>query len=106
MPSDEMLDLARKAIERIEAEKRMLIRMTPQERDAYIKEWSARIGAELAEAGEYCPCCRRTAGSGPTVEILKRAVVEHCSGSACSYSFSRKCICICVKCEDAKKRDV
>lgn len=32
-------------------------------------------------------------------------LVSHCSGSACSNSWNRNCICICAKCEDAKARD-
>lgn len=34
------------------------------------------------------------------------AVVEHCDvGAHCSYSWDRRCICLCAKCKDAKEKD-
>lgn len=48
-PSPELLELARQAIERQEAEKRKLETMTPEQRKAYIAAWAGRLASEQVE---------------------------------------------------------
>lgn len=58
--SPELMEAARKALERQEAEKAKLAAMTPEERAAYVKAWAARLAAESVEMGERgvgCACC-------------------------------------------------
>jgi len=62
-PSPKLLELARQAIERQEAEKRKLDAMTPEQRKAYIDAWASRLASEqveelgrIAEANGGCDC--------------------------------------------------
>jgi hypothetical protein len=48
-PSPELLELARQAVERQEAEKRKLAAMTPEQRKAYIDAWAKRLASEQVE---------------------------------------------------------
>ena len=48
-PSPEMLELARRALERQEAEKRKLAAMTPEQRKEYVDAWAKRLAAEQVE---------------------------------------------------------
>jgi hypothetical protein len=58
--SPDLQELARRAVERNEAEKRKLSAMTPAEREAYNSAWAERLAAESVEIGERgvgCACC-------------------------------------------------
>ena len=60
MPSPETLELARQALERIEAEKKKLAAMSPEDREAYIKAWAkglAEVSVAIGERGVGCACC-------------------------------------------------
>ncbi len=48
-PSPEILELARQALERQEAEKRKLAAMSPEERKAYIAAWAKRLATEQVD---------------------------------------------------------
>lgn len=59
-PSPELLEAARQALARQDAEKTKLAAMTPDERAAYNKAWAARLAQESVEIGERgvgCACC-------------------------------------------------
>ncbi len=48
-PSPEILELARQALERQEAEKRKLAAMSPEERKAYVAAWAKRLATEQVD---------------------------------------------------------
>lgn len=60
--SPELMELARQALARQEAEKAKLAAMGPEDREAYLKAWRKRLAEEAASAGEYCDCCRPQEG--------------------------------------------
>jgi acyl-CoA reductase-like NAD-dependent aldehyde dehydrogenase len=58
--SPELMEAARQALARQDAEKAKLAAMTPEERKIYIAAWAKRLAAESVEMGERgtgCACC-------------------------------------------------
>lgn len=58
--SPELMEAARQALARQEAEKAKLAAMSPEDRKIYIAAWAKRLAAEAVEIGERgvgCLCC-------------------------------------------------
>lgn len=58
--SPELMEAARQALARHEAEKAKVAAMSPEERKVYIAAWAKRLAAESVEIGERgtgCACC-------------------------------------------------
>lgn len=58
--SPELMEAARQALARQDAEKAKLAAMTPEERKIYVAAWAKRLAAESVEMGERgtgCLCC-------------------------------------------------
>jgi hypothetical protein len=83
--SPELLKAAQEAVDRNNAEKAKLAAMTPEQRKAYISEWSKRLAAEWVEIGERgvgCACC------DPDVKAKLKAV---CKCGVCTPDLIHRC---------------
>lgn len=56
-PSPEYDKALTDACARIAERKKREAQMSAEEYQRYINEWARLLGEQMADAGEYCPCC-------------------------------------------------